>query len=299
MKKIVIYTTDMPNTDNVLKCFYTGIKKTSEWIPYLIDINEYLKFGFPKKIDAISVFGILRGTGKALLEAKKKGIDSYYFDHSYFDAGYKENHWVRICRNAHSMNYLKDSSPQRWLENFEKLYNVQKWKQSNSNQNNILIIPPTSAICWFFSCHEWVEELLNILKQKLNSKLHSNIKIRVKPNEPLVDINGNFLGIRNSKNIDNISLQEDLENSSIVIAYNSQVALEATIRGIPVIVSENNACHSISFSLNDINSDLNNRKFLNEPKRKKLFNWLSNNQFNLEELKNGFAWEMLNKQIIN
>ena len=40
MRKIVIYTTDMPNTDNVLKCFYSGIKKASEWTPYLIDINE-------------------------------------------------------------------------------------------------------------------------------------------------------------------------------------------------------------------------------------------------------------------
>ena len=63
-------------------------------------------------------------------------------------------------------------------------------------------------------------------------------------------------------------MQEDLDNSSIVIAYNSQVALEATIKGIPVIVNENNACHSISFSLNDINSDLNNRKFLMNLKEK-------------------------------
>ena len=289
----------MPNTDNVLKCFYSGIEKTSEWTPYLINIDEYLKFGLPKNIDAISVFGILRGTGKALLEAKKKGIDSYYFDHSYFDAGYKENHWVRICKNAHSMNYLKDSSPKRWLENFDKLYQIQNWKKSNSKRKNILIIPPTSAICWYFSCHEWLKELMDILKHKLNSKLLSNIKIRVKPNEPLVDINGNFLGIRNSNNICGTSLQEDLNNSLIVIAYNSQVALEATIRGIPVIVNENNACHSISFSLNDINSNLNNRIFFKEPDRKKLFNWLSNNQFKLEELKNGFAWEMLNKQIIN
>ena len=289
----------MPNTDNVLKCFYSGIKKASEWTPYLIDIKEYLKFGFPKNIYAISVFGILRGTGKALLEAKKKGIDSYYFDHSYFDAGYKENHWVRICKNAHSMNYLKDSSPKRWLENFDNLYQIQNWKKSISKRNNILIIPPTSAICWYFSCHEWLKEILAILKHKLNSKLLSNVKIRVKPNEPLVDIDGNFLGIRNSNDICDTSLREDLDNSSIVIAYNSQVALEATMRGIPVIVNENNACHSISFSLNDINSNLNNRIFFKEPNRKKLFNWLSNNQFKLEELKNGFAWEMLNKQIIN
>lgn len=299
MRTIIIYTTGIPNTDNVLKCFYSGVKKNSKWNPYLIDIGEYLKFGFPKNIDAISVFGILRGTGKALLEAKKKGIDSYYFDHSYFDAGYKENHWVRICRNAHSMNYLKDSSPKRWLENFDRLYRIQNWIKSNSKRKNILIIPPTSAICWYFSCHEWLKELLDILKQKLNSKLFSYVKIRVKPNEPLVDINGNFLGIRNSNNICDKSLQEDLDNSSIVIAYNSQVALEATIRGIPVIVSKNNACHSISFSLNDINSDLNNSIFFNEPKRKKLFNWLSYNQFKLEELKNGFAWEMLTTKIIN
>ena len=60
-------------------------------------------------------------------------------------------------------------------------------------KKNILIIPPTSAICWYFSCHEWLKDLLNILKHKLNSKLFSNIKIRFKPNEPLVDINEIFL----------------------------------------------------------------------------------------------------------
>ena len=45
---------------------------------------------------------------------------------------------------------FKRLSPKRWLENFEKLYQVQNEKVK-LRKKNILIIPPTSAICWYFS----------------------------------------------------------------------------------------------------------------------------------------------------
>ena len=62
-------------------------------------------------------------------------------------------------------------------------------------------------------------DLLNILKHKLTVNTF-NTKIRFKPNEPLVDISGNFLGIRNSNNNCDTSLQEDLDNSSTQSIYN-------------------------------------------------------------------------------
>lgn len=295
MKKIVIYTTDIHKTDNVLKHFYNGFKKQSKWIPYLLNIKEYLKFGFPKGIDAIAVFGILRGTGKALLEAKNKNIDSFYFDHAYFDSGYKENHWVRLCKNLHTMNYLKNVTPKRWFQNFNEKYKIKPWLHNFDKKKNILIIPPTSAISWYFSCHNWLDQTLTFLKQRLNKDIFSNIRIRVKPKEPIVDINGNFLGLKETNVVNQVQLQDDLDDARLVIAFNSQVALEATIQGIPIIVNEHNACNSISFSFDNIKDNLKNEVFLKEPKRTKLFNWLACNQFNLSELENGYAWNEIIK----
>ena len=34
----------------------------------------------------------------SFIRSSKIGLDSYYFDHAYFDAGYKEIAWVRICK---------------------------------------------------------------------------------------------------------------------------------------------------------------------------------------------------------
>ena len=106
--------------------------------------------------------------------------------------------------------------------------------------------------------------------------------------------NGNFLGIKQHDEVQNISLEEDLKNASIIIAYNSQVALDASLKGIPVIVDKNNCCFELSFKLSDLNKGLNNPDFEIEPNRLGLFKWLSYCQFKLDEIKSGFAWKTIN-----
>ena len=51
-------------------------------------------------------------------------------------------------------------------------------------------------------------------------------------------------------NENNISLEEDLKSCQ-VIAYNSNVALQATLMGIPVIVGDISPCKPISYNLDD------------------------------------------------
>ena len=52
-------------------------------------------------------------------------------------------------------------------------------------------------------------------------------------------------------NENNTSLEEDLKNCHCVIAYNSNVALQATLTGIPAIVGDISPCKPISYNLND------------------------------------------------
>ena len=89
----------------------------------------------------------------------------------------------------------------------------------------ILIISPTSAIGWYFNENEWKKNILSFLKENLSDGLFKKIKIRNKPNEPIVDMTGKYLGLKQNSSEKQVPIEEDLENASIIIAYNSQVAI--------------------------------------------------------------------------
>ena len=118
---------------------------------------------------------------------------------------------------------------------------------------------------------------------------HDRIVIRQKPKEPIVDARGNLMGLR--QNPQTGSLAEDLEQAHCVIAYNSMVALEATLKGIPVITSDHSCCTHVSFKLEDI---MLPGVFNREPaNRQSLLNWLACNQWKMASLDNGTAWARL------
>ena len=264
------------------------------WQSEIVHIEDFLKNGIRCDADAIVTQGILRGTGHLLKEAAKKNIDRYYIDHAYFNPGYKNDFWLRISKNKNVINYIKKVSSFRWEKFFSKNNHIQPWKKFSEKGDTILIIPPTSAICWYFNEYDWQKNILSFLEENLSINNFKKVKIRAKPNEPIVDVNGKFLGLKENKEIQNIPLEEDLKDASIVIAYNSQVALEALLKGIPVIVDKHNSCFGLSFKLSDLNKGLDNPKFEIEPNRLELFHWLSYCQYTLEEIKSGFAWKTIN-----
>jgi len=295
MKKVIIYKTDVNHTSYILEQFSNSINKhIKDWESNCLHINNFIENGIPQNVDAVATLGILRGTGHLLQEAAKKNIDRYYIDHAYFEPGYEGNCWLRISKNKHTINYIKDVSAYRWDHFFSQKNIIMPWKKYEQRGNSILIIPPTNAICWYFNEYDWEKNILNYLKKILNIETFKNIKIRYKPNEPFVDENGHFLGLRQNSKIENIPLEEDLKKSSLVIAYNSQVALDATLKGIPVIVNKHNSCFGLSFKLSDLEQGLDNPVFDLEPNRLRLFKWLSYCQYNLNEIKTGFAWKTIN-----
>ena len=294
-KKIIVYKTDIQLTANIVQAFSDSINKHIKgWSSDCLHINEFIENGLPAGIDAIASLGILRGTGHLLKQAAKEKIDRYYIDHAYFDAGYDGNCWLRISKNKHTINYVKEVSNFRWKKFFSNKYEIMSWKNFKQRGDNILIIPPTNAISWYFNEYDWKENILEELKKNLNEELFQKVRVRTKPNEPIVDKYGNYLGLKQNEHTQNVSLEEDLSNASIVIAYNSQVALDATLKGIPVIVDIHNSCFAVSFQLSDLSQGLDNPIFDQEPGRIKLCNWLSYCQFKLEEIKNGFAWKTIN-----
>jgi len=295
MKKIIVYKTDTIPSDYILPVFSEAINKHIKgWQSECVNIENFIHNGIPKDVNAIATLGILRGTGHLLKEAAKNKIDRYYIDHAYFNPGYGGECWLRISKNKHTINYIRDVSSYRWDRFFTPKNTILPWKNFEQRGNLILIIPPTNAICWYFDDHQWTENLMNYLKKILNKETFNKIKIREKPKEPMVDENGNYLGLKQNSQSDTTPLDEDLQNSSIVIAYNSQVALDATLKGIPVIVDKHNSCFGVTFKLSDLEKGLDNPAFNIEPNRLKLCHWLSYCQYKLDEIKSGFAWKTIN-----
>jgi len=73
-------------------------------------------------------------------------------------------------------------------------------------------------------------------------------------------------------------------------------ALYATMKGYPVITSENNCCHSISQDINSFATSEFPTEFDIEPMRSKLCFWLSNCQYSRFELSDGYCWEDILKR---
>ena len=295
MKKIIAYKTEVELTANIINDFSDSINKYIKgWTSTCVHMDEFFKNGIPNDTNAIVTLGILRGTGELLKEAARIELDRYYIDHAYFQPGYSGDCWLRISKNKHTVNYLKDVSGFRWDSFFSKKHSFHPWKNYSSRGKTILIIPPTSAIAWYFNENEWEKNILSFLKENLSDDLFKKIKIRTKPNEPIVDMTGKYLGLKQNSTEKQVPIEEDLENASIIIAYNSQVALQATLMGMPVIVNQHNSCFGISFKLSDLLKGLDNPIFEIEPERIKLVKWLSYCQFKLSEIKNGFAWKTIN-----
>ena len=78
------------------------------------------------------------------------------------------------------------------------------------------------------------------------------------------------------------TLHDDLKGAGLVITHSSAAAVEAVIEGIPVHVSEVSALQGMSCS-----SD-------NE-QRLQYLGALADNQWTLDEIKNGSAWRWLNR----
>jgi hypothetical protein len=309
-KNLVCYTTEKTGTTKIVQKFAEGVANlgSDKWIAHVVNIGEFKSSGHPPDTDAIATLGILRGTGLALQSAAAAGIDRYYIDHAYFNPGYasKKNikkGWMRITKNKHTMNTLPkgEVSSENWKANFKHNNPIHAWKTRSERGDRILVLPPSNAIQWYFNVPAWEEQVVSHLRRILPIELHKLIKVRRKPKEPIVDKLGNLLRLDTSVEDDSVTLEEDLLESNVVVAYNSMVALKATLMGIPVITNQHNCCYPISFKVKDIQPDMSNLNFDVEPNRTKLVRWLSQCQFSNDQIHSGIAWTMLqeNNNAIN
>lgn len=77
------------------------------------------------------------------------------------------------------------------------------------------------------------------------------------------------------------TLAADIARSRLVVTHSSAAAVEALLAGVPVLVSPLSPCYSIMSRQQEL--------------RQGLFNVLADNQWTLDEMRNGTAWKALNQ----
>lgn len=257
--------------DQVMRNFAHGLKIAP------VHINDFLSGSLePKKYNI--VWGILRGYDKLIEYCKENNKNYIYVDHSYILArGESKGQRFRVTRNSAQAIDMKPHQSERW-KMLER--SIQSWR---SEGKNIVICPPTPAMCSYYKLQNWTNETIKIIKQ------HSNrpIVIRMKPNE--VNVLEKEQGIwpikiRNKKNINQRPLNEELEDAFCVVTFNSNVAVEALLNGVPAFVSK----YSIAAPVCE--TDLSK---IETPKRIDLQPWLNHiaySQFSANEIRSGMLW---------
>ena len=229
----------------------------------------------------IVVMGILRGTERLLWIAKEQKINFYYIDHAYFFRAdtHRQNKITndrsyRVCLNQENLNF----SVHNKLNSID-INRIQKNKNLllprnivKTTGNKILICPPSYAIARLYKFkNEDVQLWLNDTIRAVKEQTDREIVIRYK------DSKTPYL--------------KDFEDAYCIITYQSTIAIDAILRGIPSFCNEVSCAAPVSTTILHLNK-------IKHPTTLEIENWVTSllaNQFTMEEFKNGVAFEAINR----
>ena len=230
------------------------------------------------------IWGFIRGSDYIIKNCLKNNYNFVYIDHAYFNSGHKTQiPNYRILINKLNAKEIIDRPDDRL-----KTHNIEI-KPWNKSGNHILVCPPSESSKYFHNCHDWLDKTLEELKKYTDRQ----IIIRTKPNEVNVNsVDGILHPVQNPRwlrtKIPSTPLQNHLNNCHAVITYNSNISLDAVLNGVPVFISDINVAYPMGLTdLSKIESPIypDNR-----------YEWckhLAYCQFNMNEIRSGFCWEVL------
>lgn len=255
---IYIWHTGHPINEQISLALHAGIPnsilKHTEWADnYIASTNKHVAIGY----------GILRRTADVFRHNAANNIDYYEVDRGYINPSHYEGYY-RISRNALQATYKEQDLPGGRLDRlkFEKA----NWHHP---KGQIIVCPPSEYIenhCNFVPGW-WEREIVKVLENGNRS-----FKVREKS--------------------DTTPLEHDLKDAYCVITFNSNVAVDAAIKGVPVVTG----AHSIAgrWCGNSLTNVVDGKIAPPTAERvDKLLRFISHNQFTLEEMRDGSAWKTL------
>ena len=206
------------------------------------------------------MYGCLRGLEPTLRQAQAEKRTWFYADNGYLKPGHYGGYY-RITRNAYQIDGRGESDGKRAT----KLgITLKPWRRDG---RHVLFCPisPTWGAINGVDPVKFSADTLQLLRRLTDRPL----KVRAK----------------NSGQ----ALASDLKNAWCLVTYSSNAAVEALIAGIPVFCRGTCAASAMSSSL----------EFIDTPAMQERENWLgvlADNQWTLEEMRKGTAWEMLQQK---
>lgn len=257
---IYVWRTGHQINETISAALHAGIPqnilKHTEWADnYISSNNKHIAVGY----------GILRGTGDIFHHNRSNGVDYYEVDRGYINPNHYDGYY-RISKNALQATYKELDLPSDRLAKlkFER-------KQWFNPKGHILIIPPSEYIETFYNLATgwWENEIIKSL-----DGISRPFKVRDKS--------------------DSRPLDHDLQDAYCVITFNSNVAVDASIKGVPVITG----MYSVAgkWCKNSIGDVIENKIAAPTQERvDKLLRFISYNQFTLKEIQDGIAWRLLHE----
>lgn len=197
-------------------------------------------------------YGVLRGSDTVLKTSERLGWPWYHIDNGYFRPGHFHGYY-RISKGNTQAQFsaAQAMSGERWRE---LGLAIAPWQRNPFG--HVLICPPTAAMGGFFGID--VDAWLRGVQETLSA--HSVRPLRVRHKHA------------------SHPLEDDLRGAYAVVTFNSSVAWQALLLGIPAIADRSCVVRSWNhFEFADIEQDLT------QCDRQALFHFLANNQFTLQE----------------
>lgn len=194
-----------------------------------------------------------------LRTAQAQGRNWYYGDKAYFN----RDTYYRITKNA----YMHDCSGEATSKRFERLrFEVKPWQTGSE----ILLCPQSDA---FYRLNnttqaQWIADTTAELRK------YTDRHIAVHYKNTALNTEKHF--------------KERLNNVWAVVVYTSMAGAQAVLSGVPCFATQN--CVSAKFGSMDLSSIERPRK----PDNRDQMAWvLADNQWTLDEIRRGIAWQKL------
>lgn len=255
------------------------------------EIWPALKEGWPETDENVHFLWGLAGKNRGIIrECKEKKEDFWYVDVGYLTqqiTRYPEpkindydKTYFRIVKNKlHTTSgSVGNGDRLNILKNQGIDVEFKGWNTSTEVKKHILVCPSSQTVTYDIcgvSQEEWINEVVKILKEFTDKE----IRVRNKP--------------RPGNEWWGTDIKDDLVNCQCLVTSMSLSAIDAILNRTPVI------CHTSNVASLVGSNDL---KFVEKPMKpghKTIREWMRlvvDNQFTLEEMRNGTAYKYLNQQ---
>ena len=205
-------------------------------------------------------YGVDHSNESAWRAAIEAGVDRYMIDNSYFDAVRQKSFRVTKNRMQHTGLGVSDGRRFKALR-----VQIHPWRKGR----HIVVCPQSPS---FMKMAGFEGDWTTCVVERLSSLTDREIRVR---------------SWSRNKTKASISLQADLAEAHAVVVWSSAAAVAAVIEGVPIVVeAQDCAARPMAGTLDQI-------ECLPTPERENWLGVLADNEWTIDELRNGTAWSHL------